>query len=188
MPTARPSPDPPAAPAGPSPDAGPARDDTAGAPLPLPAPPQFPPTDSPDTVVEALLARPRGQRAREYQYRCAQSLVFGLPVLALGLWGPRLGGPESARWVGLFQALLAGWVVYVGAAGMLFEAVLLARRGSLRADGAVAAAAVALYAASLLALLWLLAGGVPWWPAAFEAPVVLLAAWTGAQWYRHRHG
>jgi hypothetical protein len=64
------------------------------------------------------------ERVRQWKYRLAQSLVFGLPVLALHFLGPRLGGPEAARWVGLFEALLSGWVLYVGAAGMIGDAVL----------------------------------------------------------------
>src|SRR3954466_3838186 len=74
---------------------------------------------------ETLLNRPREQRVREFKYRFAQSAVFGLPVLALQRFGPALGGAESPRWVGVLQLLLAGWVVYVGAAGMLFEGALL---------------------------------------------------------------
>jgi hypothetical protein len=42
-------------------------------------------------------------------------------VLALQLFGPSLGGPESSKWIGLFQALLAGWVMYIGALPILLE-------------------------------------------------------------------
>ena len=74
------------------------------------------PDEPPGSRLTALLARDDDQRLREYKYRFSQAAVFGLPVLALQGWGRSLGGPESERWVGVLQALLAGWVVYVGAA------------------------------------------------------------------------
>src|SRR5271156_1761343 len=72
----------------------------------------------------ALLDRPRADRAREFRYRLGQAVVFGLPVIALEQFGHHLGGPESDRWVGILEALLAGWVVYVGAAGLAFEGIV----------------------------------------------------------------
>ena len=77
--------------------------------------------------LEQLLARPADQRLREYKYRCAQAIVFGLPVIGLQYLGPSIGGPEAPRWVAILQAALAGWVVYIGAAGMLFEGLLVLR-------------------------------------------------------------
>ena len=103
--------------------------------------------DTPDTL-DAMLARPLDQRIREYKYRFAQAVVFGLPVVALQLFGDRLGGPESGKWVALFQAILAGWVMYVGAAGMLFEGILLLRR-RITFDFVVAVLAIGLYLASI---------------------------------------
>src|SRR5215470_17771342 len=97
----------------------------------------MPPTDLPpgeassrfENEIAVMLARPEWQRRMEYRYRFAQSFVFGLPVAGLQWFGHPLGGRESARWIGLFQALLAGWVVYAGAAGMLFEGIVwLGRR------------------------------------------------------------
>src|SRR5262249_32594294 len=84
--------------------------------------------------IDSILHRPVSERVREYKYRFAQSLVFGLPVLALSLFGPALGGPEAGRWIGLLQSLLAGWVMYVGVTGMLVEALM---RRRLTLDGLV---------------------------------------------------
>src|SRR5687768_5282994 len=89
---------------------------------PSPARPPSPATAQP---LHQLLARPVSERAREYRYRFGQAVVFGLPVVALELWGRGLGGREAGRWVGVLQALLSGWVVYVAATGMLFEGLLL---------------------------------------------------------------
>ena len=124
-----------------------------------------------------LLQRPPDQRRREYQYRFAQSVVFGLPVLALQRYGPSLGGPESGRWVAVLQALLAGWVIYVGAAGMLFEGLVWLVRRRFSADLAPAATAVGLY---LLTLVRLATGRSPW----FHWVVLIVAVWTGLCWWR----
>jgi hypothetical protein len=149
----------------------------------LPTPPAVA-TQSPSgarTLVD-LLNRPATERRREYKYRFAQSTVFGLPVLALRLFGPTLGGPEALRWIGLMSALLAGWVVYVGALPMLVEAILR-RRPTL--DGVAAAAAVGGYAAALFTTVRLLATGVvpdsltSW---GFGFAVVVCIAWNGARW------
>src|SRR5450432_15180 len=92
------------------------------------------------------LARPRDQRCREYKYRCAQAIIFGLPVVALQYFGKSLGvtPQESSRWIAILQALLAGWVTYVAAAGMLFEGIILLPQ-KFRADLLVAAIAIAFY-------------------------------------------
>src|SRR5687767_3056847 len=79
------------------------------------------PADFPVDTLQSLLDRPVSERLRESKYRFAQSVVFGLPVLALQWFGYRLGGTEADRWIGLLQLLLAGWIMYVGAAGLLFE-------------------------------------------------------------------
>jgi cation transport ATPase len=131
-----------------------------------------------DGPLAHFLHRPRAERLREYKYRCAQSLVFGLPVLGLQLLGTRLGGPEALRWVGFLQALLGGWVVYVGAAGMLFEGVLLLARRRWSADLPVAAAAAAFYLWSLAIVVQLLATGSAWGTLRFHWSVMLIAVWT----------
>ena len=104
-----------------------------------------PPDVDPTSELAKVLNRPRSERLREYKYRFAQSAVFGLPVIALHFFGPSLGGPEAGRWVGLLQLLLAGWVMYVGAMGMLVEAIL---RRKITADGVVAMLAIGLYLVS----------------------------------------
>jgi hypothetical protein len=144
-----------------------------------------PPPPRPSPPIEQLLARPDAERARDYRYRFGQSVVFGLPVIALEVWGRSLGGREAARWVGVLQALLSGWVLHVGAGGMLFEGLILlhARR---RGTGglAVAAVAVALYVFSAIQLGRLIfaraAGAGP----VFHAVVILIASWSAWQWWR----
>lgn len=147
------------------------------------------PTPSGPAPLDELLTRPDAERAREHRYRFGQSLVFGLPVIALEVWGPGLGGPEAARWVGVLQALLAGWVVYVGAAGMLFEGLilLLARR---RWSGglAVAAAAMGLYLFSVVALARLLLGDASGLRPLFHCVVSLICIWSGWRWLRLARG
>lgn len=142
------------------------------------------PDDVSASPLITLLARPHDQRLREYKYRFSQAVVFGLPVLALQAWGPALGGSESDRWVGILQALLAGWVVYVGAAGMLFEGLLLLPR-RVMADLIPALAAVIAYAFSLISVLHVLFTGQLWYrPLLFHVSVIVVAAWTGLQWWR----
>jgi hypothetical protein len=137
------------------------------------------------SAVGQLLARPDFERAREHRYRFGQSLVFGLPVIALEIWGTRLGGREAARWVGALQALLAGWVLYVGAAGMLFEGLILLQARRRWTGGlAVAAAAGGLYVFSLIMLARLLLGYMPASGPLFHWVVVLLGAWSAWGWGR----
>ena len=132
-----------------------------------------------------LLARPRAERAREYRYRFGQAVVFGLPVIALQLFGGRLGGSEAGRWVAGFQALLAGWAVYVGAAGMLFEGLLVLGRARITVDLFPAMAVVFLYLAGLSrVLLHLLTGArVDLARGLFHWSVVVLIAWVGMRWW-----
>lgn len=132
--------------------------------------------------LEQLLARPHDQRLREYKYRCAQSLVFGLPVFALQWFGTSLGGPEAVRWVAILQMLLTGWVMYVGAAGMLLEGAILLRRGTLQPDFVVAVFAVAAYVSSVVSLtIYLLSARISV-PFLFHVAVMLVAIWTGIRW------
>ena len=140
--------------------------------------------DAPPSRLTELLARPDDQRLREYKYRFSQAVVFGLPVLALQLCGRALGGPEAERWVGILQALLAGWVVYVGAAGMLFEGLILLPRRVV-ADLIPALVAVLAYLFSLTSVVYVLFTGHLWYrPLLFHASVCVIAGWTGLQWYR----
>ena len=149
----------------------------------LPSPPSSSSTAPPPPSVEQLLARPPAERAREFKYRFAQSLVFGLPVAALHWLGPMLGGAEAPKWTGLFQTLLAGWVMYVAAAGMIFEGALLLVRGRLTLDFVVAMVAAIAYllgAAGWLSLL--ISGATSRTPVPFHFSVTLLAAWCGVRW------
>ncbi len=149
-----------------------------------PSYPTTPPPNHPTTSVFDLLQRPADQRLREYKYRFSHAIVFGLPVLALQLWGRALGGPESDRWAGILQALLAGWVVYVGAAGMLFEGLILLPRRVI-ADLIPALVAVLAYLFSLISVLHVLFTGQLWYrPLLFHVSVLIVATWTGLQWYR----
>ena len=139
------------------------------------------------SAFHTLLHRPADQRRREYQYRFAQSVVFGLPVLALQWFGRSLGGAESGRWVATLQALLSGWVVYVGATGMLFEGLVWLGRRRLTADLLPASAVVALY---VLTLARLAAHALSSAPRAFpstwfHAAVLLLMLWTGVRWWQY---
>jgi cation transport ATPase len=133
-------------------------------------PDRLTPEPTQNSQVQSVLERPATERIREYRYRFAQAVVFGLPVAGLELYGGSLGGTEAWRWVRFFQALLAGWVIYVGAAGMLFEGLLLLRR-RVTADLCVATAAVAMYCAG-----WFVAG----W---FCGAVLLVCVWTGLRWW-----
>ena len=133
------------------------------------------------TRLSELLNRPAEQRIREYKYRFSQSIVFGLPVLALQWCGPRLGPTDSQRWVSLLQALLCGWVLYVNL-GMFFEGVmLLAQR--ITGDFLIASLAIALYLASLISALHGIVTARLWYPLLFHLCVLLLALWTAWRWH-----
>lgn len=149
----------------------------------LPSPPSVSSTAPPPPSVEHLLARPPAERAREFKYRFAQSLVFGLPVAALHWLGPMLGGAEAPKWTGLFQTLLAGWIIYAAAAGMIFEGALLVARGRVTLDFIVATVAAIVYLVGVAGWLSLLIrGGTSTLPMPFHYPVILLAAWCGLRW------
>jgi cation transport ATPase len=143
-----------------------------------------PPPDPRAPTFADLLNRPDDHRRREYQYRFAQAAVFGLPVLALQFYGRSLGGPESDRWVAVLQALLAGWVVYVGAAGMLFEGLVWLTRRRLTVDLIPAFAAVVLYLATAgrFAAHALSSAAGPFPRGWFHWAVVLIVAWTAGRW------
>lgn len=153
-----------------------------------------PPAAAPGThpiplSLATVLVRPDAQRVQEFKYRFGQSVVFGLPVVALQWFGRSLGGAESDRWVSLFQALLAGWVVYTGATGMLAEGMLRVFAGerpplSILADSVVAGVAAMAYLLSLPHLVAALAGRPAGWPHAFHWCVLLSATWTALRWER----
>jgi preprotein translocase subunit Sec61beta len=121
---------------------------------------------------------PLSERVRQYKYRFAQSLVFGLPVIALEVWGRALGGREADRWVLFLQALLAGWIMYVGAAGMLVGGLLMLPK--LTPDLVVAATAIASYLIALAS--FLIPSLRPL--SLFTCAVLLVTAWSGLQWWR----
>jgi cation transport ATPase len=139
---------------------------------------------NPQSEIENLLNRSPDQRVREYKYRFAQAMVFGLPVIGLQYFGLGLGGSEAAVWVGLLQAILAGWVIYVAAAGMLFEGLLLIRR-RISPDLINALISVIFYVASLAGWVRLLLGHQfnrqTFW---FNWTVLILILWCGIQWWR----
>jgi cation transport ATPase len=137
--------------------------------------------------IDDLLARPLRERLREHKYRCAQAMVFGVPVLGLQLFGTKLGGAESERWVAIFQALLAGWVCYVGAAGMLIEGLILLARRRVSGDFLVAVIAVGCFLWSACAATGaLIVGHAFFHPLLFHIVVLVLIVWTGSQWFRFR--
>jgi hypothetical protein len=136
--------------------------------------------------IENLLNRPAEQRLREYKYRFSQSVVFGVPVIGLHVWGSALGPVDAQRWASLFGALLAGWVVYVNL-GMLFEGVLRLRE-RVTGEFIVALVAAMLYLVSLVSAVYGIVTARVWYPLLFHFCVIVLAAWTGMQWLRHaRH-
>ena len=142
----------------------------------------------PKSRIQNLLTRPPEQRLREYKYRFSQSVVFGLPVIALQLYGRALGPADSERWVSLLQALLAGWVLYVNL-GMLFEGILLLPARRITGDFIVSIVAAVLYGYSMVSA----AHGVVttrllFRPLLFHVAVIVLAAWTGWRWLQTARG
>jgi cation transport ATPase len=131
-----------------------------------------------------LLARPAAERSREYRYRFAQSLIFGLPVLGLQWFGPLLSAraDEAARWVPLLQAILSGWICYIAALPMLVEGIVVIRE-SLRADLVVGTLAVGtfIYSVVLLGAIFV-HQSFSYRPPLFDWVVMLLIAWNGVRW------
>jgi hypothetical protein len=139
--------------------------------------------------IESPLTRPASERARDYKYRFAQCLIFGLPVLALQLFGLNLGGPESVKWVGLFQALLTGWVMYIGAFPILIEEsmeiIISGRKSRPKSHGLlVALLSLMLYLIGIGTWVLVLVRGRPNMPAPFAIAVGALILWTGWKWMR----
>jgi cation transport ATPase len=136
--------------------------------------------------ISDLLNRPADQRAKEFKYRAAQSFVFGVPVLALQWLGPRLGGAESPRWIGILQALLSGWIIYIAAAGMLFEGLIVLRRRFMP-DLLIAAAALAMYVYSLIIVAIVIFARSFSYPTLFHWAILLLLIWSAFRWWRLSH-
>ena len=132
--------------------------------------------------LDELLNRPLDQRLREYKYRFAQSVVFGLPVLALQWWGSALGPADSQRWVSLLQSFLCGWVLYVNL-GMLFEGLLVPRL-RFRGDFLVAVIATILYLISVISALHGIITTRLWYPLFYSPIIVILMVWSGWRWFR----
>jgi cation transport ATPase len=130
-----------------------------------------------------FVRRTAADRAREFKYRFAQSAVFGLPVIALQLFGPVLGPADWPRWVSLLQALLAGWVVYVNL-GMLFEGFVLLwwREWTWSLPVVLIAIGAYLYSAGG-AMVAITTTQLPY-RLLFDGCVTLLAVWTGWRWMR----
>ena len=128
--------------------------------------------------------RPVAERLREHKYRFAQCTVFGLPVLALHFFGARLGGPESSRWIGLMQALLAGWCLYLAALPILSESLMLMAMGKAKVELLVSVAAMILYVVGVVGWIFTLRGRASLMPGAFALVVVILILWSGVHWLR----
>ena len=136
------------------------------------------------STAPSLLARPRQQRLLEYKQRCAQAIVFGLPMLGLQWFGHLLGGApmEQQRWISILQALLSGWVIYVGATGMLIEGIFLWPR--VTADFVVAMVATLIYLFSAISTTGIFFIGRPFYgPLLFHWSSILLAGWCGWRWW-----
>jgi hypothetical protein len=145
-------------------------------------------------LLHQLLHRDDAARAREHRYRMAQAIVFGLPVVLLDLIGDKLGGRGDGLWPATFAAILSGWVLYVGAAGMGFEGIvrlyLHPREFTLDLPVAIIAVAAWIWASVSLGLGFAAAhaGHLVSRPAGpgFDICVCTLAIWTGAR-YRYYH-
>jgi cation transport ATPase len=123
---------------------------------------------------------------REHKYRFAQCVVFGIPVIALYFWGPKLGGSDSARWTGLLQSLLSGWIVYLGAVPLIAEGFLLIAHRQFKFELLVALGALLLYIIGVVGWAMTLRGRAAPFPSAFSCSVVILVLWSGVQWLRLR--
>jgi len=130
--------------------------------------------------IENLLSRPPADRLRESKYRFGQSIVFGLPVIALQLFADKLGPTDADRWSSLLQSLLAGWVLYVNL-GPLAESALLRRP---TADGVVCGLGLSIYLFSLISAAHGILTGRLWWRTFFDVMVALLGVWSAWRWMR----
>jgi cation transport ATPase len=143
----------------------------------MPTPPN-PPEPSNPLSLQQLIDRPKSERLREYKYRLAQTTVFGLPVIALAIWGPLLGPRDWQRWSGVLQALLTGWIIYVNL-GLLLEPLI---RRQLSFDLLVLVAALTLYLWSIAGTAYvLLTAKLLRWSALYWMCVALLAILNAVQ-------
>jgi len=132
-----------------------------------------------------LLDRPVVERIRESKYRFGQASVFGLPVLALQVWGYSLSGDDARRWVPILQALLSGWVMYVAVIGPLLEGILKLARGKKTLDLLIALIIAGMYAYSLVGVVWIpFSGGVKSGPFLFHWAVLAVMGWSAWNWWR----
>lgn len=107
-------------------------------------------------------------------------------MLALQVFGPELSASadEAGRWVPLLQAVLTGWVCYVGALGMLVEGLIQIRQ-RIGADLLIASVSVSGYLYSVLLLICVLLHGRPYYqPLAFHFVVIALSIWSGGRWWQ----
>ena len=137
-----------------------------------------------DSSIQAILNRPISERVREHKCRFAQCTVFGLPVVALHFFGAKLGGPEAARWVGLMQALLTGWCLYLAALPMLSESLILLATGKARFELLVSITAMTLYVVGVVGWFSTLRGRAALIPISFSLVVMILILWSGVHWLR----
>jgi cation transport ATPase len=135
-----------------------------------------------DPTIQSILNRPISERLREHKFRFAQCMVFGLPVLALHFFGPKLGGPEAGRWIGLLQALLSGWCLYLAALPMLSESLMLLSLGKVKVELFISMVTMVLYLVGLVGWIFTLRGHEAVFPGAFAIAVVILIIWSGVQW------
>jgi len=131
--------------------------------------------------IQTILNRPAAERLREHNYRFAQCLIFGIPVLALQYLGPKLGGSDAPRWTGLLQTLLAGWTVYIGAVPLLAEGFVLMAHRQFKIDAVIAGCAALLYIVGVAGWIMTLRGRAAFFAGAFGLSVVVVILWSGVQ-------
>ena len=141
----------------------------------MPTPPN--PPDPPS--LQQLINRPKSERRREYRYRFAQTLVFGLPVIALAVWGPLLGPTDWQRWSTVLQALLTGWILYINL-GLLLEPIVAKQH---YADLAIIVTALVIYLWSIAGTAHvLLTGRSSNRSALYCICVAVLSIWNAVRW------
>ncbi len=120
----------------------------------------------------------REHMTREYRLRLAQSLVFGLPALAVHYLAPVLarGSGQSAGsliypWI--FEMILVGWTLWTAGLPMLWQGGLALLRGKCTGDLLTAAIVLAAFAPSALGVVSFLWTSDPWLP---QGPPPVLAS------------
>lgn len=114
----------------------------------------------------------REQMVYEYRTRFAQSLVFGMPAIALHYLGPVLavGGGESAGnmlYPWLIQMVLVGWALWAGGLPILWQGVMSAIHLRATADLLTTFITFAAFIPSVLGMVAVIFGYEPW----FGTPV-----------------